>query len=152
MATYPYRPQRWLFLGMAVVTAAATAYFGSAAAAGEPLAYRGLVLGPGAAVWVHGPLAALCGLSAAVAILAVLAPARTLTIDGDGIVVPTGFLGRRPRAVRWSDVRAVEETSMVGTALVTLVLADGKVGISNRMLGAASYQQVRAAIHAATRR
>jgi hypothetical protein len=152
MATYPYEPQRWLFLGMAVVTGAATAYLGWATATGAPLAYRGLVLGPGAAVWVHGALAAICGLSAAVAILAVFAPARTLTLDGDGISVPTGFLGRRQRAVRWSDVRAVEETAMVGTAVVTLVLADGKVSVTNRMLGKARYEQVRAAIHVATGR
>jgi hypothetical protein len=152
MATYPYRPQRWLFLAMAAVTAAASAYLGWAAATGRTFAYRSLLFAPAAAVWVHGALAAICGLAAAVAILAVFAPARTLTLDGDGITVPTGFLGRRPRAVRWSEVRAVEETAMFGTAVVTLVLADGTVSITNRMLGKAAYEQVRAAVRAATRR
>ncbi|GAB4521154.1 MAG: hypothetical protein Tsb0020_39800 [Haliangiales bacterium] len=107
-------------------------------------------LGPSGASLLYGVLAAASWLFVAGGLAGLLMPARQLTISEHGLDIPTGFLGRKQRQVAWSEVRAIEETNVSGTRILTLRLERGKVGINNRMLaGNAVYEQVTAELRAA---
>jgi hypothetical protein len=151
MTTYPYRASRLTLVAAIALFAACSAVGAWRAGQSEPFRVSIVQLGPEGARWLFVALAVASAAFVAIAIAGLAAPARTLVLDAGGVTVPTGLFGRRPRAVRWSEVREVTETEIAGTRIVTLELGDGRVAISNRMLGAA-YAEVRAAILAATRR
>ena len=78
---------------------------------------------------------------------------RTLRLDTDGLVVPSGLLRLRPTLVRYVDVERVWETRLPFTVVLSIATRTSKVEVVSFMLpNLASYDEVATFLHSLTTR